>query len=116
MQTKLTQDTHKRTYILTWEPQELDVRPYPYSRTGRVYQPQDAVVEVRRSFDCAWDQWSVRLRGFALKKDGKLGAQAVDEKFYSHLREAPRALQDAVAELVAFLNHPDVSTYPAVKG
>lgn len=106
----MTKDLHQRTYRLTWGQHELDVRPFPYSRTGRQYQPHAAVVHVHREFGGSWELYTFALHGRALKKDGSVGLQDVEEKFWRFDREkAPQALLDAVAEILAFLNDPAVS-------
>lgn len=110
METKLTVDNHKRTYRLTWGQHELDVRPYPFSRTGRSYQPHGALVHVSREFGGQWELYTFALYGLALKKDGTVGQQAVEEKFWSFDREkAPRELVEATEEILAFLNDPAVN-------
>lgn len=110
METKLTKDLHQRTYRLTWGQHELDTRPFPFSRTGRTYQPVTAVVHVHREFGGAWELYTFALHGRALKKDGTVGLQDVEERFWSFdRRTAPQALLDAVEEILAFLNNPEVN-------
>lgn len=112
MEIELTQRTSKRVYRLSWGQHELDVRPYPYNRTGRQYQPTRACIVVTRSFDEPWGVYSVVLGGRALKKDGTMGQQAVKEEFSSWRWErddAPEELRTAVAKILAFLNDPAVS-------
>lgn len=112
MEIELTQRTSKRVYRLSWGQHELDVRPYPYNRTGRQYQPTRACIVVTRSFDGPWELGTVELFGLALKKDGTMGQQDVKEEFFSWRWErddAPEELRTAVAKILAFLNDPAVS-------
>lgn len=105
MEVQLTQDSHRRTYRVTFEEGELEARVMPYSRTERTYAPMVATVQVLRMNGKTWDLYSLELSGRAHKKDGTVGLQDATERFYRSDREKqPKLLVDAVESILGSLN------------
>ena len=80
-----------KTYILTVE--DGEVRPQPYTRTGRTYRVEQIVV-VKRDGNVS----SVELRGPVLKKDGNRSLNGAHESLYGR-RSWPEWLHGIVGGL-----------------